>query len=68
MEGAGTTAGRAALGAAFTPWKPLAGTLRSRATINGRSASNVQEESLLLPAVIRSKAAKAGARLPGDKH
>lgn len=55
MEGAGATAGRAALGAAFTSWKLLPGTLRSRAMINGRLASDVLEESLLLPAAITSK-------------
>ena len=56
MEGAGATARRAVLGAAFTSWKPLPGTLHSHAMINGRLASDMLEESLLLPAVITSKA------------
>lgn len=56
MEGTGTTARHAMLGAAYTSWKPLPGTLHSHAMINGRLSSDVLEESLLLPTVITSKA------------
>lgn len=61
-------AGRAVPDAAFTSWKHLPGTVRSRAVINGRLAFDVLEESLLLPAVITNKVERQRQGSQEDKH